>query len=93
MFGGGGANPVFSDATEKKLYELTKLFLTGCRRTSKIMATDNTTTGLGGYLHFIFPQPCYDEYFVKFNFFHSKCFDAVFLRFSIYGLILAQCNV
>nr|XP_022341380.1 mannose-P-dolichol utilization defect 1 protein-like [Crassostrea virginica] len=57
------------------------------------MATDNTTTGLGGYLHFIFPQPCYDEYFVKFNFFHTQCFSIVLSKVLGYGIILGAVMV
>ncbi|XP_048757251.2 mannose-P-dolichol utilization defect 1 protein homolog [Ostrea edulis] len=52
------------------------------------MAADNNTTGFASYLNFIFPQPCYDEYFVKFNFFHAQCFNVVLSKALGYGIIL-----
>lgn len=52
------------------------------------MATDNSTDRVGSYLHFIFPQPCYDEYFLKLNFFHVQCFNVVLSKALGYGIIL-----
>ncbi|XP_061165791.1 mannose-P-dolichol utilization defect 1 protein-like [Saccostrea echinata] len=57
------------------------------------MAGDNTTTGLENYLHIIFPQPCYDEYFVKFNFFHAQCFNIVLSKALGYSIILGAVMV
>lgn len=52
------------------------------------MATESSTDGVGSYLHFIFPQPCYDEYFLKLNFFHVQCFNVVLSKALGYGIIL-----